>query len=128
VNYHGRDFACERVCVCFCKKNLLAPSARKPAHLRALTSFQELQHCNSKVLMFNHESDRVGDMEQLQHAIQEAGGVTALAKELGITQPRVSNWIARGVPDGWMAVLSLRWPLSKDAATATSRGEAKDAA
>ena len=50
-------------------------------------------------------------MEQLQHAITEAGGVTALAKALGIAQPRVSNWLVRGVPDGWMAVLAMRWPM-----------------
>lgn len=50
-------------------------------------------------------------MEQLQHAIKQAGGVTALAKALGIAQPRVSNWLVRGVPDGWMTVLSIRWPM-----------------
>ena len=55
-------------------------------------------------------------MEQLQHAITEAGGVTALAKELGIAQPRVSNWLVRGVPDGWMAVLAMRWPMPTTAA------------
>ena len=68
-------------------------------------------------------------MEQLQHAIIEAGGVTALAKELGIAQPRVSNWLVRGVPDGWMAVLAMRWPVPSTAPTApTAHTEAKDAA
>ena len=62
-------------------------------------------------------------MEQLQHAITEAGGVTALAKELGIAQPRVSNWLVRGVPDGWMAVLAMRWPMP-----ATAPTEAQEAA
>ena len=56
-------------------------------------------------------------MEQLQHAITEAGGVTALARELGIAQPRVSNWLVRGVPDGWMAVLAMRWPMPATAPT-----------
>ena len=65
-------------------------------------------------------------MEQLQHAITEAGGVTALAKELGIAQPRVSNWLVRGVPDGWKAVLAMRWPVPSTAPTAHT--EAKDAA
>ncbi len=80
------------------------------------------------MLLCNHESDKVRGMEQLQHAIEKAGGVTALAKELGIAQPRVSNWLVRGVPDGWMAVLSMRWPMSQDAATAPVRGEAQEAA
>lgn len=65
-------------------------------------------------------------MEQLQHAIDQVGGVTALAKELGIAQPRVSNWLVRGVPDGWLAVLSMRWPMPT--ATAPARGEAQEAA
>lgn len=62
-------------------------------------------------------------MEQLQHAIDQVGGVTALAKELGIAQPRVSNWLVRGVPDGWLAVLSMRWPMPT-----TAPAEAKEAA
>ena len=62
-------------------------------------------------------------MEQLQHAIDHVGGVTALAKELGIAQPRVSNWLVRGVPDGWMAVLAMRWPMPT-----TTAAEAKEAA
>lgn len=50
-------------------------------------------------------------MDQLTYAITRAGGVRALATELGITQPRISNWIARGnVPDGWLTVLSLKYP------------------
>ena len=62
-------------------------------------------------------------MEQLQHAITEAGGVTALAKALGIAQPRVSNWLVRGVPDGWMAVLAMRWPMPTTAADAVRSAE-----
>jgi len=62
-------------------------------------------------------------MEQLQHAITEAGGVTALAKALGIAQPRVSNWLVRGVPDGWMAVLAMRWPMPTTAADTGSSAE-----
>ena len=58
-------------------------------------------------------------MEQLQYAITEAGGVTALAKALGIAQPRVSNWLVRGVPDGWMAVLAMRWPMPTPAPAET---------
>lgn len=53
-------------------------------------------------------------MEQLNFAIREAGGVTALAAALGIAQPRVSNWLARGsVPDGWLALLRVRFPMQQ---------------
>ena len=51
-------------------------------------------------------------MEQLKFAINQAGGVLALAHLLGITQPRISNWISRdSVPDGWLAVLTLKFPM-----------------
>ena len=55
-------------------------------------------------------------MEQLKHAIAMAGGVTALARELNIGQPRISNWLTRGVPDGWLDALSLRYPMPSQAA------------
>lgn len=46
------------------------------------------------------------------HAIEKAGGVTALARLLGVSQPRVSNWIARKrVPEGWARVLELKFPI-----------------
>ena len=37
-------------------------------------------------------------MNALDRAIEVAGGVTALAYLIGVTQPSVSNWKSRGVP------------------------------
>jgi DNA-binding transcriptional regulator YdaS (Cro superfamily) len=37
-------------------------------------------------------------MNAFDRAIEAAGGVSALAKKLGVKQPRVSNWRTRGVP------------------------------
>ena len=64
-------------------------------------------------------------MEQLKHAIAMAGGVTALAKELGIAQNRVSNWLTRcAVPDGWLTVLSMRYPMAAKPDSATQKEHA----
>lgn len=50
-------------------------------------------------------------MNVLDHAIAKAGGVTKLAKALGLRQNRISNWRIRGgVPDGWLTVLQLLYP------------------
>lgn len=35
-------------------------------------------------------------MESLKHAIELMGGVTQLAKALGVSQQNVSNWLMRG--------------------------------
>lgn len=64
-------------------------------------------------------------MEQLKHAIAMAGGVTALAKELGIAQNRVSNWLTRcAVPDGWLTVLSMRYPMATKPDSTTQKEHA----
>ncbi len=48
-------------------------------------------------------------MDELKRAIEQAGGVSALARSLGISQSRVSNWLTReSVPDGWLAVIRMR--------------------
>jgi DNA-binding transcriptional regulator YdaS (Cro superfamily) len=46
-------------------------------------------------------------MENLDRAITLAGGVSALARELGITNPNaISNWRGRGrVPHAWSIVI-----------------------
>lgn len=62
-------------------------------------------------------------MQELKHAIQEAHGVTALARALGVSQSRVSNWLTRGsVPDGWLQVIRMRYPMP-DTATAHTEAE-----
>jgi hypothetical protein len=55
-------------------------------------------------------------MEELKHAIQAAGGVSALARALNVSQNRVSNWLTRGsVPDGWLEVIRMRFPIASAA-------------
>lgn len=50
-------------------------------------------------------------MDELKRAISAAGGVTALARLLGISQSRVSNWLTReSVPDGWLVVIRMKFP------------------
>lgn len=57
-------------------------------------------------------------MDELKLAIQEAGGVSALARSLGISQSRVSNWLTReSVPDGWLAVIRMRSKAPTDTKT-----------
>lgn len=63
-------------------------------------------------------------MEELKHAIQAASGVTALARALGVSQSRVSNWLTRGsVPDGWLQVIRMRYPINAPAADTTTQPE-----
>jgi hypothetical protein len=51
-------------------------------------------------------------MDELKHAIQAAGGVSALARALSVSQSRVSNWLTRdSVPDGWLEVIRMRFPM-----------------
>jgi DNA-binding transcriptional regulator YdaS (Cro superfamily) len=41
-------------------------------------------------------------MTALERAIKASGGTSAVAKKLGVSQPVVSNWIARKrVPAAW---------------------------
>jgi len=57
------------------------------------------------------------DPSALEVACDIAGGVTALARRLGVGQPTVSNWIARGrVP-----VEPVNQVLAIEAATGVSR-------
>ena len=43
-------------------------------------------------------------------AIDAAGGVSALARELGTSQATVSNWRLRGnVPTGWLVAIRLKY-------------------
>jgi transposase-like protein len=48
-------------------------------------------------------------MNILETAIESAGGVTALAKSLGLNQNVVSNWRMRGLPRSWAMVLELKY-------------------
>ncbi|MDD0837882.1 YdaS family helix-turn-helix protein [Curvibacter sp. HBC61] len=48
-------------------------------------------------------------MNILDTAIQAEGGVSNLAKALGIRQSAVSNWRSRGIPRGWQAALEGRY-------------------
>jgi hypothetical protein len=56
-------------------------------------------------------------MDELKHAIHAAGGVSALARALSVSQSRVSNWLTRdSVPDGWLEVIRMRFPIPKEVA------------
>ena len=49
-------------------------------------------------------------LETLDAAIDAAGGVSALARELGTSQATVSNWRLRGnVPTGWLVAIRLKY-------------------
>lgn len=48
-------------------------------------------------------------MEILQYAIDQAGSVGKLAKELGIRQNVISNWKARRLPLVWSQLLELKY-------------------
>jgi DNA-binding transcriptional regulator YiaG len=53
-------------------------------------------------------------MQLLEHAIKEAGGVSALARALKLPQSTVASWRQRGsVPAGWQAALPLLYPQKK---------------
>ncbi|MEW6479761.1 MAG: carph-isopro domain-containing protein [Pseudomonadota bacterium] len=63
-------------------------------------------------------------MDELKRAIGEAGGVTALARLLGISQSRVSNWLTReSIPDGWLQVIRIRFPAAANDPQASQRAE-----
>lgn len=40
----------------------------------------------------------IGNMESIEKAFKSAGGLSKLAKTLGLSVQRVSNWRTRGVP------------------------------
>lgn len=53
-------------------------------------------------------------MQILQHAIDTAGGVGKLAKELGVRQNVISNWKARErLPIAWSQLLELKYGKAK---------------
>lgn len=63
--------------------------------------------------MLKHDRVNIPRMDELKHAIKMAGGVTALARALGIKQQRISNWQSReSIPDGWLQVIRMRFPAS----------------
>lgn len=48
-------------------------------------------------------------MNILEKAIQTEGGVSALAKSLGLVAHAVSNWRLRGLPKPWEMLLEERY-------------------
>ncbi len=69
------------------------------------------------VLTNKHCSDSLGGMNILDHAITAAGGVTNLAKELGVRQNVVSNWrLRKRVPLPWQRILLTEYSGKKPAA------------
>lgn len=63
-------------------------------------------------------------MDELKRAIQQAGGVSALARSLGISQSRVSNWITReSIPDGWLQVIRMRAQSAAEAVDTSAAGQ-----
>jgi len=53
-------------------------------------------------------------MDILKHAIQVEGGVSNLARALGVEQNVVSNWLYRDkVPRPWLMVLEQRYSRRK---------------
>ena len=48
-------------------------------------------------------------MDILNIAIQAEGSSAKLARKLGITPARLSNWKARGIPDGWASALRTKY-------------------
>lgn len=60
--------------------------------------------------------------ERSRQFIDYAGGGTKLARELGVSPQRVSNWRRRGIPPVWWDVLKLKRKLS----TAFNRIEVHD--
>jgi hypothetical protein len=49
-------------------------------------------------------------MQTLEQAIEAAGGVSALARSLGVAQATVSNWKLRGsIPKGWLKVIQIQY-------------------
>lgn len=74
--------------------------------------------------MVKHGRVNIHNMDELKHAIQTAGGVTALARALGIKQQRISNWQSReSIPDGWLQVIRIRFPRAANDPQASQRAE-----
>jgi len=48
-------------------------------------------------------------MNSLEVAILACGGVTRLAEKLDVKPNRIHNWRTRGVPDGWLSVLRIKF-------------------
>jgi len=48
-------------------------------------------------------------MNSLEIAIMAAGGVTKLAEKLDVKPNRIHNWRVRGVPDGWLSLIRIKY-------------------
>jgi uncharacterized protein YjcR len=48
-------------------------------------------------------------MNSLEIAIQAAGSVTKLAEKLDVKPNRIHNWRTRGVPDGWLSLIRVKY-------------------
>jgi uncharacterized protein YjcR len=48
-------------------------------------------------------------MNSLEIAIMAAGGVTKLAEKLDVKPNRIHNWRTRGVPDGWLSLIKIKF-------------------
>jgi uncharacterized protein YjcR len=48
-------------------------------------------------------------MNSLEIAIMAAGGVTKLAEKLDVKPNRIHNWRTRGVPDGWLSLIRIKY-------------------
>ena len=63
-------------------------------------------------------------MNILTFAIDLEGGVSHLAKALGVTQPMVSNWKARGLPRPWRIAIESKYAKQIKATSRKAAGEA----
>ena len=48
-------------------------------------------------------------MNSLEIAIMAAGSVTKLAEKLDVKPNRIHNWRTRGVPDGWLSLIRVKY-------------------
>jgi uncharacterized protein YjcR len=48
-------------------------------------------------------------MNSLEIAIMAAGSVTKLAEKLDVKPNRIHNWRVRGVPDGWLSLIRIKY-------------------
>lgn len=48
-------------------------------------------------------------MDFLEIAIKASGGVTKLAEKLDVKPNRIHNWRTRGVPDGWLSLIRIKF-------------------
>jgi len=48
-------------------------------------------------------------MNNLEIAIKTCGGVTKLAEKLDVKPNRIHNWRTRGVPDGWLSLIRIKF-------------------